>query len=553
MSNELNYMTWDNILLAVSICGFTGGVVFFFWTALRKPVEVTGEAQIETPKDKVRLEELSKTWIPANKQQKEQIHLKDLCHLWRKVEDGIPESDDTVVHTFTNDRVRKFFHKYIHEKPYFKKAHMQRNVVIQLLHILDAEGNCPSVVTSVGDPESALSATTHGILRRVSLLNHTVNVAEIICQKIKKESPQGAMLMAPDALICALGHDLGKLPRFCADGYTHGSHPITSNTILQEVKDFKLLKNREMIENAIKRHHHANLDQEKNPLLRLLAASDIKARVVEQDVVIGLDKERFENQRYVYHALKDESPAPEPHSLEIISKYFQSPAPVHKEEPELEEAKTRKQAAEVAAAWKEQEFLSGISDPIPEILAEKAKETVWLDGWFRAQQFLSDLEKEVNKMEGMRIKAFSMPTGEIYVPRDTMIKLVQKQASYANIKWINELGVAVDLSVDQTKSNDQKIWTNLLVGIVDIFREQGFVDPSIITPGFYGNHFDVVSEPIPTAGTRFYTVFRADAFSTTIGQFETKKVGHRILNIKKVTLAPAKGGWEPKKRKSRYS
>lgn len=600
-------LTWDNILLAASAIGFSGGLGFILLTSFRNnPLDSSkSESKADLPKQKIKLEDLSQNWINPKKQKKEQIFLKDLYYRWRTIDNkNIPEDDNAVVHTFKNDRVRKFFYKYVHEKTYFKNARKQRSVVVQILHLLDEEGDCPSVVFSIGDPDGGLTSTTHGILQRVSLLNHSLNVAEIICQSIKKDSPQGAMLMAPDALICALGHDLGKLPSFNADGYTHGSHPLTSDTIIQNVKDFKLLKNREEIENAIKRHHHPNIEQEKSALLRLLWASDTKARTVEQDVVIGLDKERFENQRYVYME-KEESqgrttPAPvvkttsgaapsqpEEEMIEELAQepevfedqeedqeiqtesgvaaeqeevFFDVPGPQQEKSGEPQKKPDRpkknkqpgatgieqpaspeaiaKAKADVAAAWKEQELLHGIQDPTPELQVEQAK-TVALDGWFSPGKFLDDLEKQVNQVDRMRICAFSLPTGKIYVAPETMVRLIQKQAKSAKIGWLTELDDYTDLTGNKNQ-NFPKIWATLLVGIVDLFRSQGFID-ACIRPGFYGNHFVVTSEPVPTTGTRFFTVFLANAFKLTIPQFESKKIANRVTNIKDVKLAKTGG------------
>ncbi len=515
--------TWDNIILAICAMMVTGCLGNLILIALfSQKTSKTGEGDV-LPKEKVSLKELSEVWVSPErkKQNKEKIYLKDLYHLWRNVEEQVSQ-DDSVIHTFKTERIRTFFNSYVDEKSYFKRAPLQRSVVIQILRILDEEGSCPSVVNILGDPESSFSSAKFNILKRVSLMNHSLNVAKAICCKLQEKYPHAPTIMAPDALVVALGHDLGKLPRFSADGYTHGSHPLTSCAIMQGLKDFKLLKHREEIENAIKRHHQPTRDT-KNIMLQLLQESDAKARVVEQDVVIGLDQERFHGQPFIYNGPKEESHAAGQSSL-----------------AENEE-NHRRQAEANATAWKEQEFLYGISDPTPQIYAEKAKETIWLDGWFDARQFLTDLEDEINKMDGMRIRAFSMPSGDVYVPRETMIKLVKKQASRSGVKWVTEAGIAVDLTNEKEQSGDQKIWANLLVGIADVFREQEFIDPEIITPGFYGNHFYVLSKPIPTNGTRFYTVFRAEAFSLTTRQLETKKVATKIRSIKKVTLAPAKG------------
>lgn len=598
-------LTWDNILLALCVAGFSGGAGYIVRASFRDNPVDSEESEPAIPKEKIKIEDLSQNWIDPKKEKREKIFLTDLYYRWRAVDNKkIPKNDNTVVHAFKNDRVRKFFYKYIHEKTYFKNARKQRVVIVQILKMLDNEGGCPSVVCTVGDPErTELTQTTYGVLSRVSLMNHTLNVAETICQFIKKESPQGAMLMVPDALVCALGHDLGKLPRFCADGYTHGAHPLTSNSILQDVTDFKLLKNREEIENAIKRHHHPNLDKEKSILLRLLGAADSKARVVEQDVVLGLDKERFENQRYVYQeregsaasqpvpvmettsadgpTMSPEEPgvqvqSPETDMLdgELVN---QEPAPSNDQPQEevfydaqippavqVEQPKSSKRPPKkdkspgttatgntkppvpespeaiakakknIDAAWKEQEFLYGISNPNPEIQVEQAK-TVALEGWFNPEEFLADLEKQVNQVDRMRICAFSMSTGKIYVSPETMVRLVQKQAKKAKVGWLTELDEYVDLSGKKNPAFP-KVWSTLLIGIVDLFRSQGFIDPCI-RPGFYGNRFLITSDLSPTVGTLFYTVFLANAFKLTIPQLESKKIASRVLIIKDVKLA----------------
>ncbi|EKD40822.1 MAG: hypothetical protein ACD_74C00156G0001 [uncultured bacterium] len=208
------------------------------------------------------------------------------------------------------------------------------------------------------------------------------------------------------------------------------------------------------------------------------------------------------------------------------------PAPAAPDQAPSAEA-IAKAKADVTAAWREQEAIHGISNPTPEMKAEKAK-TVALDGWFNPGKFLDDLEKQINQVDRMRICAVSKH-GKVFVSSETMMRLIQKQAKSAKIAWLTEMDEYIDL--ENNKNPDfNKVWAPLMIGIVDLFREQGFID-SCIRPGYYGNYFEVVSEPVPTPGRRFFIVFLANAFKQTIPQLETKKIANRVLNIKEIRLA----------------
>lgn len=568
-------LAWDNILLTIGIVGLLVCIASIVRTGYSTP---SASPEPILPKKRIKLIDLVQNWKPL---QKKQIDIRELCPLWRAEFEQISKDDDTVVHTFTHDRVRKFFYKFIHEQSYFKNARRQRTVIIQILHLLDNKGDCPSVVFVYGDPDSEKSGTNHSILKRVSLLNHSLNVAEIICQMIKNESTTGAMIMAPDALICALTHDLGKIPGSCADLYTSGLHPITSNTILQSINGFQQLKNRADIEAAIKMHHNPNLENEKNHLLRLLGAADKKARVVEEAVVIGLDQERFKNQKYAYLEKEEPVSAPSPSLVETTSQVNQDKnelaqdpqeivinsatteqpplqathtqtntdqgekevffdVPIAKQEPILPQETVPPEKLAMAIikaqeAWKEQKTKYRIDKPPIALQEEQATATILLDGWFNEGQFLNDIENGVNRLYGLQIQAFSMPDGKIYVTRNMIQTLIKKQAKTAKIAWLSKLNTQIDLSKKKEPQFSQ-IWTTMMIGIIALFREKGLIDDSI-KPGFYGNHFFINSTPTRTTGTCFYTVFLAKAFKTTIPEFESRKIAAALKNIKEVKPA----------------
>ncbi len=150
--------------------------------------------------------------------------------------------------------------------------------IIRIVEILEQYGDCPSVVDTIADPEKKAASRVGDILSKVTLRDHTFNVARITLRLLMDayDDPVGYI---PVVIIAALGHDLGKIPQFRSQGrYVKADHPLTGVSIMEEIfqkdKDAHWLK---MVTKAIGEHHQSATDR----LSGLLKEADGKARQME--------------------------------------------------------------------------------------------------------------------------------------------------------------------------------------------------------------------------------------------------------------------------------
>ena len=148
----------------------------------------------------------------------------------------------------------------------------------RIMEILEQYGDCPSVVDTIADSEKRAATRVGDILSKVTLRDHTFNVARIALRLLMDayDDPVGYI---PVVIIAALGHDLGKIPQLRSQGkYVKADHPLTSVSIVEEVfekdKDAHWLK---MVAKAIGEHHQSATDR----LSELLKEADGKARQME--------------------------------------------------------------------------------------------------------------------------------------------------------------------------------------------------------------------------------------------------------------------------------
>ena len=81
-----------------------------------------------------------------------------------------------------------------------RNAELQKAVCRNLLVLLDKEGGCPSVVNVKGDFESSLNSNVFALLGKITLIDHTLNVAEQIIEMLDGTDNKH---MTPDALVTA--------------------------------------------------------------------------------------------------------------------------------------------------------------------------------------------------------------------------------------------------------------------------------------------------------------------------------------------------------------
>ena len=219
---------------------FVVGVLLLLW-ALKPAKKNAEENRANGEKQEISIEDISIIWT---KRKEAVIRLEELARLWRNF-NTIQEQND-IPHFFT-PVVREFFEKHINKKPFYTGN--VKTVINNLLTLLDTEGNIPSVVSGQNETESKIPENTYKMLAQVSLAEHTIHVAEEILAIV----PYGANL--PIALISALAHDIGKMPKFRKQYYSLGDHPFMSVTVLESIGGFKELVYKDDIMQAVRDHH----------------------------------------------------------------------------------------------------------------------------------------------------------------------------------------------------------------------------------------------------------------------------------------------------------
>jgi hypothetical protein len=219
---------------------FVVGVLLLLW-ALKPTKKNAEENRANGEKQEISIEDISIIWT---KRKEAVIRLEELARLWRNFNTTQEQND--IPHFFT-PVVREFFEKHINKKPFYTGN--VKTVINNLLTLLDTEGNIPSVVSGQNETESKIPENTYKMLAQVSLAEHTIHVAEEILAIV----PYGANL--PIALISALAHDIGKMPKFRKQYYSLGDHPFMSVTVLESIGGFKELVYKDDIMQAVRDHH----------------------------------------------------------------------------------------------------------------------------------------------------------------------------------------------------------------------------------------------------------------------------------------------------------
>jgi hypothetical protein len=346
------------VLVAVVLIGIAGAIVYC-GEKPRQPVHTIG------------LAELSTLWT-KNASQPKVIHISQLSPLWREATTvEAPGSEG-----FSHLRIREFAGR-IHNWPLFTNFPRQRALCLQLLALLDREGECSSVVQVHSDVESTWDKQTFTLLGQTSLRDHSLNVAEMAIELLVKN---GAHHVIPDTLVAALAHDLGKLPSLRGFLYSLGEHPLASGRPLAAMSEFADLPKKEEILQAIKLHHK----RPEGLLGKTLKMADQLARQKELEAAVA--------------GVGDQPVATEAVALA----------------PALPPA---------ATIYGEDAPAADSSSPMP----PRAD----ISSWFDASAFLEGLRPSINKMFGRRFLAFSMPDGHIYFQVKVLEEVARRQAEKA--------------------------------------------------------------------------------------------------------------------------
>jgi len=159
--------------------------------------------------------------------------------------------------SWRHDRTREIWARFV--EPYRKVLEASGYLVriSTLLSILDQHGHCPSVVQVTGDREHEELGNVYGILSQVSLLDHSLNVAEKIVEGMVDRRVKDPEMLVGKLLVAALGHDIGKIPGLTdAAKYSKGDHAYVSYLVLKKAVLTDTFPQREEILKAVREHHY---------------------------------------------------------------------------------------------------------------------------------------------------------------------------------------------------------------------------------------------------------------------------------------------------------
>lgn len=351
------------------------GILFFIVYLIsigRKKGEKTG---VNKKNIEVALQELQVIW---KGKERVEIELEKLVRIWKGYEEQEKEVLENV--EFKHDEILEFYINYLRGRRWFKGR--VKEVILEILKILDEKGEVSSVVKKGEVYE--LDNNTYELLMRVPLYRHSLNVAK----KILGMGISG--LSEPQAVICALGHDLGKIPEFFGQFYSLGDHPVVSVAVLKGIRGFLELPYAEAVEKAILYHHKAG----KGKLVEYLKKADGLAR--KEEVEVEREKVNRERSRN-----KEGGREEEIRKDGVLSKSNQSQSSWERERNS------------------ERENSEG----------EEGEGVIEYDlSWLPIERFLKDLKGEINRVRDGRFIAFSMSDGVIYVHPQGLWNLIKKFA-----------------------------------------------------------------------------------------------------------------------------
>lgn len=449
-------------MLEIALIAGIPAAIYGLWKTL---FPSAGPEQAEGNKKEIALEALSTIW---SRYKNTEISLEQLAGLWRSQAGFSPSpvAEDSV---FQHPEIQDFYDQYVKERTFAGTP--AGGVVREILGLLDREGDCPSVMNWKGEAERLMEKNVYDVLTEVKLYRHTLNVAE---EMIKAFNGSAAML--PKILITSLGHDLGKLPSYRKTFYSMGDHPLISITILDGLKGYMELGYRVEVNKAISDHHR-------------IPKGLLGEKLKEADQAVR----RIEMARNVQSHLEEMKPGSEPE--EPIQ-----PAPLAGPVRQ----KTGKDSIFISHEQGEKERPNMKEVPLP---------------WFNAERFLAELKPYINRMDGPRWGAFSMPDGYVYFQAGVLEEAAKKLGrSNPDIALMD---------------SDRELKRNILYSIVcNLRREKDAISRGLIKDGYFGGPFIVRMQDGKELSS-FYTPFNAEAFGETVSYFEVLKEG-RIKEISEV-------------------
>jgi len=221
---------------------------------------------------RLKLEHLANIWLGYNKDGASVLERQpesSVSHDKAKSQDV--KVVDGIIETFVNDTVKAYIHEITTQNA--------KELIEELIKFLTSYGKVPSVVITRGDREAGDLWSVKDNLAKVTLLEHTIHVANNMVKLVSKTYQEPKNIM-PEAIVISLAHDIGKIPEFHTGQYNTYDHPLISEIKLAEIAD-KLPTKPAWIDHArraVREHHQTGV---KDQLVQLLKEADREARLIE--------------------------------------------------------------------------------------------------------------------------------------------------------------------------------------------------------------------------------------------------------------------------------
>lgn len=477
-------------------------------------------APIGEGKQKVALEVMSTLW---SKQKEAKVSLEELSQMWKIQNQEGSSTKPVATNIFKNMEIIRFYRDFVDDKQYFSQK--ARDFVIEVLRIIDNEGDCPSVVNGNNEVESGLETDTYSKLASITLRDHTLHVAKKITGLLAN-SPA----LIPKGIISALSHDLGKIPNFRNQLYSIGDHPIIGIAVLSKLPGWSDLPYQNDIIDAVKEHH-------RNP------KAILSTKLLQADQAVRRD-ELADVMNIVFNTptTEEESHAAQnranPSLIRPIEQNLIPAALVNAGNPLI---------LSTSQSLPVKETITEIVEPVRKldvsIQEEKAINTVFgfdrdSEGnadtpeklepineieieWFSSSEYLAVLKPIINVMKGSKWFAWSMPDGLVYFRLDIMWEKLKELAAKHN-----------DTTFMTSSSNETYKRGVLLYVVNRLDRESQAINRSRVSDGYYTSNLKVVMDD-DHVYNGFYCVFNAEAFCSAVSTLEAIKYG-KVKKIKRV-------------------
>jgi len=440
------------------------------------------------------------------------VHFRDIARIWRDVprqEEGKKRSRPS----FSNPEMDTFFADWVENCAVVKGNKLA--VIEAILSILDREGDCPSVVRKNDtETDAKYDQDVFALLATIPLWQHTLAVARAMAKKVTQE------VMLPDALIAALGHDLGKIPAHQEALYRTGDHPLVSLILLHQIPEFEAMPNREEISEAIRQHH---LIKTGSPLAAALKEADRQVRLDEISRLTGAEPPSGSDAS----GKAEGTPAAEQ------KKAARSASGSARRKGGKASGEKRKGPAPGAEADTVSDSRDSMNRPTEEASHEHPVSALWEGGvpaWFDPDALLAGLLGRVNELRGGRWSVVSSPEGLVFA---------QPDALWAEVKKLAGKDAKV-LAADGDVTGKRRL---LLLVVRELSRQRKAIATEFVADGHYVTQCVIVMESERTLQVPLVP-FRVEAFGLPPSILEVRKVSELQKMVRIIKPKQVHGGGE---------